>query len=815
MEEIYSNELKKCKIYQLLKTKADKEDDKTESTVVKLVNDVVEYACDKSKVIIKYMPEYTLHDETHLFRVYQLMDRIIPSDTLNKLSVPELMMLSLVAFLHDIGMAPLESNIRAWKKDWINEEATDEEKIEFEKFNRFRDTFPNKILEIKNLRERGLHSKAELIENFIISEYIRETHEQRAREFIVLDWADKIKYKNTDLANELAQLCYSHGGDALSLLEFETNVLCDEESFVCLPFIGVILRLADLLDFDAKRTPRVLFSHLAVRNPVSLSEWQKHRSIQSWRIKNDNITFHAKCKHPVIEKSIKDFCDYIDNELKNCANVLSRLEDSSRSDDMPYFRFQLPPKVDRTRIVPEKDILTNEPLYIYKDTSFELSKNQVIDLLMGTKLYDDTKAAMRELIQNSIDACLVSEALCKELGFDYSPRIDIRYYTEEGQSFLEVEDNGIGMNQRIIDNYYSRVGSSYYKSKDFYELRAKTNIKHEPISRFGIGILSCFMVSDTIEVETRKLLDEGELDNAFNINIEGYDSIFTLKKGSRKKHGTKTRLTLRKKENPWEEMSKSSFKQYVKHSIPNPPVEILVHTDKTDKVEEILTLNKESFSKISADELKNYRWSSSEYINEVKISLDSEEKGFKGEAILGILEDENLPTTLIDGMYKTVTIENEEFNLENKIELKENKVEKVGSIIEVDIDSGIDTRDSSDEIIRSQSRISIHGISFPNGIFPDYNNRRKKTLFRWPLPMLLVLDITGKNDLDLNSARTEIVYNKKWNDFEESLSNLIFERLKEKLDYSYWKHLVELVLGASSNENLKAGLKVYFEEINK
>ncbi|MGM0582767.1 MAG: HD domain-containing protein [Bacteroidota bacterium] len=814
MEEIYQNELEKCKIYELLKSKAQKETDLTESSVVKLVNEVVEYACNKSKVIIKYLPEYTLHDETHLFRVYQLMDRIIPDETLQKLSVPELMMLSLVAFLHDIGMAPLESDIRAWKKGWAGEKPTSTEQNEHDKFKRFRDTFPSKISEIKQLREKELYSKAELIESYIISEYIRETHEQRAREFIAFDWAEKIRYKDTDLTNELAQLCYSHGCDALSLLDFEVNVLCDENSFVCLPFIGVIIRLADLMDFDAKRTPRVLFSHLAVRNPVSLSEWQKHRNIQSWRIKNDYITFHAKCKHPAIEKSIKDFCDYIDNELKNCSNVLSRLEDSSRSEEMQFIRFQLPAKVDRSRIVPEKNILTNEPLYIYKDTSFELSKNQVIDLLMGTKLYDDTKAAMRELIQNSIDACLVAEALCNELGFEYSPKIDVRYYTEDGQSCLEVEDNGIGMNQRIIDNYYSKVGSSYYKSRDFYDLKAKTNIKHVPISRFGIGILSCFMVSDTIEVETRKLLDDGELDSPFLILIEGYDSIFTLKKGTRKKHGTSTRLLLRKKENPWEEMSKTRFMEYVKQSIPNPPLEIKVHTDKEDKEENILILNKDSFSQMSAEELKNYQWKSSEYINEVKISLDSEEKGLKGEAIIGILEDKGLPTTLIDGMYRTVTIENEEYNLENKIELKENKIEKIGSIIEVDIDSGIDTRNSSDEIIRSQSRISIHGISFPAGIFPDNYFNRRKAVLKWPLPMLIVVDVTGNNDLDLNSARTEIVFNKKWNDFEESLANLIFQRLKDKLDESYWNHLVETVVGASSSDNFSEGLKKHFEGIN-
>lgn len=262
-------------------------------------------------------------------------------------------------------------------------------------------------------------------------------------------------------------------------------------------------------------------------------------------------------------------------------------------------------------------------------------------------------------------------------------------------------------------------------------------------------------------------------------------------------------------------MSKSKFQDYVKQSILNPPFEITIHTDKEDIKENIITLNNDSFSHISAEDLKNYRWNISEYIKEVKITLDSDEKGLRGEAIIGILEHKGLPTTLIDRMCKTVTIENEEFNLENKIELKENEVKKIGSIIEVNIDSGIDTRDSSDTIIRSQSKMSIHGISFPTGIFPDNYFDRKKAVLKWPLPMLIVIDITGKNDLDLNSARTEIVFNKKWTDFEETLAELIFERLKGKLDKLYWNQLVEIVSGASSNENFSVGLKQHYKEIKK
>ncbi|WP_319562973.1 hypothetical protein [Marispirochaeta sp.] len=356
--------LEKNKIYTQLVSKCNYELNQESAHIITLINDVVDESCSLSKTIIKHMPEYTLHDETHLFRVLMIMERLIPESTLLLLSIPELMLLIITAFLHDIGMAPPEDKVKAWKRIWNESEPTEEELNEFSKFNRFRDTFPNKILEIEKLRNNDHFSQATLIEDYIISEYIRSTHEERAREYIALNWADKLLYKDKNLSYEVSKLCFSHGANALSLLELETNVLCDESNFICLPFIGVILRLADILDFDAKRTPSVLFSHLAVKNPVSLKEWQKHRAVQSWIIKPDKIAFHAKCSHPAIEKSIYDFCDQIDKELINCNNVLSRINDDFR-DEMGFYRIPLPPKVDRSKILPEIDILTDKPIYIY------------------------------------------------------------------------------------------------------------------------------------------------------------------------------------------------------------------------------------------------------------------------------------------------------------------------------------------------------------------------------------------------------------------------------------------------------------------
>jgi len=61
-----------------------------------------------------------------------------------------------------------------------------------------------------------------------------------------------------------------------------------------------------------------------------------------------------------------------------------------------------------------------------------------------------------------------------------------------------VRDNGTGMTQRIIDDHFLKVGSSLYQEEDF----RKVHPEFSAISRFGIGVLSTFMISDEIEVTT-------------------------------------------------------------------------------------------------------------------------------------------------------------------------------------------------------------------------------------------------------------------------------------------------------------------------
>jgi len=797
--------LVKSKLYRAFKTKAKLEGDAVEGQVTSLVIEGVKDAYDKSKLILKYMPEYTLHDGEHLFRVLYNMEKLIPDENIKQLSIPDLMLLILTAFFHDLGMAPYETEIRAWKKDWSGTEPNSEEQRMSSEYERFSKTYPDKKEEINRLLIKKQYAKAQLLEDYLISQYIRTTHAQRAKEIIGKEWKNRIKYRDTDLTQELAHLCFSHNEDSLELLKLESSLLCGENTIANLQFIGIILRLSDLLDFDAKRTPAVLFSHLAVRNPVSLAEWQKHRSMQAWKITKDEISFSAKCSHPAIEASIRKFCDAIDDELKNCGIIIAKMPVSidGTANFNPY-KISLPVRVTRDKIEAEKDIITGEPIYYYENTSFELNKNQVIELLMGTKLYGDPEVALRELLQNSRDACKLSMALHEKWGDPYEPEVTVKYYTFEDDDYLEVNDNGIGMNKEIIDKYYSKVGSSFYKSRDFYELKAKSELEFIPVSEFGIGILSCFMIADSIEVETKRLKEQFDYDKPLKIIIEGHDSIFTILKSDKKAPGTSTKLLLREK-NPWKKMTEEEFIQSVKKVFPNPPFKVNIETDK-----EKITYTHDDFKTIDVEELKDYTWRNEENIRELKISID--EDGYFGNALVAILEKDGVPVKIINKLSKEIEIDNETFNLNMEIRLGENEINKSSSTIDINDEGKIKASAHQTTLARSKSRFSLHGINYAGNLFPEYYNRDKKAMLKWPLSILLILDVQGKDGLDLNSARNEIIFNEKWTNFEQTLSYLVCKEIMKGVDTVYWTQFVDILIENARSENFSVGLTKVIEK---
>lgn len=802
MKDDYKEEflprLKKSALYLTLENKCSEKD----SDVITLVQNTTSYAFQRTKTIIKHMGEFTLHDGDHLFRVLHLMERLIPEETIKKLTSPELLLLIISAFFHDIGMAPDEKEVLTWKKIWdFNPTLGDDEIADYDEFKRFFNSRPEEEKKLNELILTGQNSQVELVKSYLITEFIRQTHADRARDIIEKDWSDKIIFRETDLTVELAQICYSHNEDALKLLDLDKNILCGTEIYACLPLVGVILRLADILDFDGKRTPPILYSHLYVRNPVSVKEWNKHRAVEAWEITPELIQFSAKCSHPVIEASIHEFCSMIDNELSLSNNIISALNDFHFAKERDL-HIKLPLKVNRDKVKTKTDI-KNKPIYIYKDTKFNLSKTQVIELLMGTKLYGNPEVALRELLQNSIDACLLRQAQEKKWGNLYQPKITVKYFTENGEKVLEVIDNGTGMDEYIIDNYYSKIGSSFYKSKDFYTLKAESNAQFYPTSRFGIGILSCFMISDVLIVDTKRVYGPHKSSDPLNITVEGQESIFWIKDGHREVPGTTTKLILRNNKNPWEDMTEDKFIQNVENVIPNPPFAINIETASHKKIR-----NENSFKEITSYSLKDYSWNENENIKFIEIDIDRADIGILGSATIAILESQDMPVESIELNSRDIEVEGHTYTLERELKIDVNSIEETSKSITISDDGEIRTDNSSSTLAKSKSKLSLHGIEIPSSLFPEtWRMKNNQVKIVWPFPFILVIDILGERDLDLNSPRTEIIFSDKWTDFEESLANIICVGIKNSVSKEYWNNLLEIFETAKSSDNFKRAIK--------
>jgi hypothetical protein len=785
--EIYYSLFQKCK--------------ETDPEAIALVQNAYGYAYQRTKTVIKHMGEFTLHDGEHLFRVLTLMGKLLTKKVIQNLSSPELMLLILSSAFHDIGMAPSERDVITWKKIWDNvPEFQDGEEAKYNEFKRFYESKPDQIEVIENLILEGKNSSADVIKGYLITDFIRQNHAERAREIISHDWEDKIKFRDVDLTVELAQICFSHTENAFSLLDLDKNCLCGSGIYACLPLIGLVLRLADILDFDAKRTPAILYSHLYVRNPISLKEWNKHRAIESWEITPDIIQFSAKCTHPAIEASIHEFCNLIDYELSICNNIISNLNEfnSARGRDIPI---KIPYKVSRDKIRTKRDIL-NKPIYLYRDTKFNLSKKQVIDLLMGSKLYGNSEVALRELLQNSIDACLLRQAQEKSWGNLYEPEIKVRYYTQNGENILEIDDNGTGMDQHIIDNYYANVGSSFYKSAEFYNLKSESKATFTPTSRFGIGILSCFMVADTLEVETKRVYAQHKSSEALNIIVEGQESIFWIKTGERDSPGTNTKLHLRNAKNPWENMTEEKFLDSVSNVIPNPPFKINIETKSHKK-----TRDENSFKEITAQSLKDYSWNDHENIRTFEITIDDIDRGIVGSVNAAILESQGIPQKQVSKTSIDVSVDGEKYTLEKKLWISENSIQQDSTSLTVNDDGGISKSSFSNDLAKSRSRLSLHGIEVPRSLFLDsWQIFRNEVRISWPFPLILVIDICGDRDLDLNSSRTQIIFSNKWQELEEELAFLICSGIASQVSANYWSDLKNIFISTTKNQTFLRGL---------
>lgn len=472
--------------------------------------------------------EYTLHDEVHLFRVAEIAAMILGEAGMDSLNPLETALLILASYFHDIGMALEDREIEKLKADRDYQVFAETWLGDHPNYRECKKQLNSGVCNTA-VKERAGEVAAQL-KTAVLTDYIRIHHGENS-------WKQILKMSETDLRWEFSginlgpyvgKLAASHTMD-LSDIDEKHGYRYDERAGrydVNMVYLAVILRLADILDFDRERTPDVLYQAMNFTNQVSLTEWEKHRSITGWEISESRIRFSAACGHPVYQKTILKFMDWIDVELAGCHECVNRFPA-----EFQKYQLRLPVKTDRSRIA------AKDGTYIYYDLEFSISRDEIVSLLMMDELYGSKSLCIRELLQNALDALryrkklLEKDHICWEEG-----KVEFRHYVDEyGREHVSCRDNGAGMDEHIVTNFLTRVGRSFYKSPEFYKEQAEMKqkgIAFNPCSQFGIGFMSCFMLGNSILIHTRKDYGHGKkLGKPLEVEISGLNGLIVIREG--------------------------------------------------------------------------------------------------------------------------------------------------------------------------------------------------------------------------------------------------------------------------------------------
>jgi hypothetical protein len=490
-----------------------------------------------------FFDEYTKHDITHIDAMLMKLDWLVTPQTRKAMTPADWLLVVLAVYFHDLGMLVTKSEYEKRGES------------EFEEF--CKSTLNTPDAEGRDYSARLSSLSEPEREKFLYQEFVRYHHAARVRKWIEGDAShnlgvtDKIveevqRFLSTVdpvFKEDLAKVCESHHLDDLydtKKYPVDQYYGSAESERANVQFAAILLRTVDLLHITRDRTPSVAFRVFNPSDPISQNEWAKQAAVRavvplkgidkegipSDSAPQDTISVHATFTD---ENGFFGLTSY----LKYAADQLRKNYDwAQRSNSNKGTKYYFPWRVIDTTRVEARGFLT-EPF------QFTIDQEKVLDLLTGHTLYNDTNVVLRELIQNSIDAVRVQHG-------DRAPTdgtVTITWNSEVRT--LEVCDNGTGMTQGVIENNLLRAGSSLYQDPEF----RKKNPTFNPISRFGIGVLSTFMVADQVEIITCHP-DEEKARQLSLRTVHGQYLVRTLEKNhevpaSIRPHGTIVKLTLR------------------------------------------------------------------------------------------------------------------------------------------------------------------------------------------------------------------------------------------------------------------------------
>jgi len=419
-----------------------------------------------------------------------------PEVTLNP---PEAFIFGGAVLLHDLGMA-----VAAYPRGVDDLKNTEEWSDEVTQ--RYLDRYG------RTPNPQEIQSPSPEIRPLVVSSILRLCHARRAQELTTISWPSRDSgepyYLIADpeirayFGERIGRIAHSHWWPIEKLdTEFRDAVgappWCPSNWTVDPLKIACLLRVADAAHIDARRAPRFLWALRQTDRDADL-HWRFQSKLNRPHLTGDSLVFTSSSAFRRTDYDAWWLChdtvEMIDKELRDVDTLLEEGR-----------RVRL-----RARKVAGASSSTHLARFVRTEgwtpvnTTLQVSDvPSLIQKLGGRALYgDDPTVPIRELIQNGADA-IRARRVEDDLDSDWG-KIAVRLGKDGADNWLEIEDNGIGMETEAITGCLLSFGPSYWSSSLMRQQHPGLLSKGlQTTGQFGIGFFSVFMLGNRVRVITR------------------------------------------------------------------------------------------------------------------------------------------------------------------------------------------------------------------------------------------------------------------------------------------------------------------------
>ena len=465
-----------------------------------------------------YYSNYTDHGKKHSETILTNILRILGEESIKKFSTLDLWLILEAAYLHDCGMYITREEAKKVIQD---------------------DNFKSYYSNILNNPEHPMYSYTHFFSQdkngfsynqihynvdydyamrFIISSYKRSSHAADFRKVI----GNSKKLLHDRIYRILFSISESHGKsfeDVMKLPKKENGIGNEIGHPI---FIACLLRMGDLLDIDNKRFSEKLIENIEDIIPIDSKEHlEKHKSITHFWIDQERIEITATVNSGEesynVAEVIGKWFSYIEDEYNNQLHNWNDIIPKNIGTSLPILG-ELKIDIENYEYINSK----NKP-------KFSLDINNTLSLLMGTSIYDKKEKAIREILQNAIDATylrvfeenkeqliskdVISLKEVKQLFKNKKIEVIINKISEDkeyNQWDIIIKDKGIGIDKEHL-KYIIEAGSSYKDSKK-NDLITNMPSWLKPSGNFGIGFQSIFMLTERVNLKSKSLFSQESID---------------------------------------------------------------------------------------------------------------------------------------------------------------------------------------------------------------------------------------------------------------------------------------------------------------